>query len=158
MLEVPFMKRFLGLAAMAVLVSAPAVAQDVSQSPSFGTVTLSSGFTPDPRTVRVIAGGAIDASRAASSCAGKIASAPDVRVNWTGGGSALPLVFSSRSSGDTTLVINGPDGRWYCDDDSGGGVNARVAFRSPASGQYDIWIGTYGEEPLQAVLSISEIQ
>ncbi|MFN4297977.1 MAG: peptidase S1 [Brevundimonas sp.] len=151
------MKRILGLAAAAVLVSAPAVAQDFSRSPSFGTVNLSAGFTPDPRTVEVVAGGTINASNAASGCVGRIASAPDVRLNWSGGGS-LPLVFRTRSSRDTTLVINGPDGRWHCDDDSGGGTNARVIFRNAPSGQYDIWIGTYGEQTAPATLVITEIQ
>ncbi len=152
------MKSIVVLAASAVvLAAAPAVAQDYSQSPNFGTVRLSSGFTPDPRTVEVIAGGSIDAGRAASGCAGNISNAPDLRVNWTGGGS-LPLIFSTRSGEDTTLVINGPDGRWYCDDDSGGALNARVRFNNPSSGQYDIWIGTYGQSPAPAVLSISELQ
>jgi len=151
------MKQILGLAAVAVLMSAPAVAQDVSRSPSFGTVNLSAGFTPDPRTGEVVAGGSINASNTASGCNGRIASAPDVRVNWNGGGS-LPLVFRTRSSSDTTLVINGPDGRWYCDDDSGGSLNARVVFRNATSGQYDIWIGTFGEQTAPATLVITELQ
>ena len=151
------MKKILGLAAVAVLVSAPAVAQDFSRSPSFGTVNLSAGFTPDPRTVEVVAGGTIDASRTASGCNGRIANAPDVRVNWNGGGS-LPLIFRTRSGSDTTLVINGPDGRWHCDDDSGGGLNARVIFRNAPAGQYDVWIGTFGDQTAPATLVITEIQ
>lgn len=151
------MQRILGLAAVAVLVSTPAAAQDFSRAPSFGTVNLSAGFTPDPRTVDVVAGGTINASNGASGCVGRIASAPDVRLNWNGGGS-LPLVFRTRSSRDTTLVINGPDGRWHCDDDSGGGVNARVIFRNAPSGQYDVWIGTFGEDTAPATLVITEIQ
>lgn len=151
------MKSIITLAVGAILIATPAAAQDFSQSPNFGTVRLAAGFTPDPRTVDLVAGGGIDAGRAASGCVGNISSAPDVRVNWSGGGN-LPLVFSTRSGSDTTLVINGPDGRWFCDDDSGGGLNARVIFRGAPAGQYDIWIGTFGSQPAPATLSISEIE
>ena len=30
------------------------------------------------------------------------------------------LVFNTYANVDTTLVINGPDGRWYCNDDFNG--------------------------------------
>ena len=58
-----------------------------------------------------------------------------------------------------TLVINGPDGRWYCDDDGGNaGMNPAVRFGSPGSGQYDVWIGTYGNASnQQAQLYVSEL-
>src|SRR5690606_41682480 len=58
----------------------------------------------------------------------------DVRLHWSGGGN-LPLIFSVSSSRDTTLVVNGPNGRWYCDDDSGEGTNPSLRFGSPMAGQ-----------------------
>jgi hypothetical protein len=145
------------LTAAAVAIAAPAAAQDFSQSPTYGTVSLSAGFTPDPRRVNVVAGGSNEASNISSRCAGFIADAPDVRLRWNGGGS-LPLIFTTRSSSDTTLVINGPDGRWYCDDDSGGGLNARVRFNNAQSGQYDIWVGAYRGDYGDAALLISELE
>ena len=36
------------------------------------------------------------------------------------GAGAIEIETTRRSS-DTTLVVNGPDGRWYCDDDGGNG-------------------------------------
>ena len=56
-------------------------------------------------------------------------------------------------------MINGPDGRWYCDDDGGNaGMNPAVRFGSPGSGQYDVWIGTYGNASnQQAQLYVSEL-
>ena len=142
------------LPALAVL-AVPATAQDVSATPNFGSVNLSAGFTPDPRTISVTSGGSISASNVGSSCAGSISNAPDLRLSYTAG--SLPLIISVNSSSDTTLVINAPDGRWYCDDDSGDGVNPSVRFNSPQSGRYEIWVGSYGGGNAQAILAISEV-
>ena len=67
------------------------------------------------------------------------------------------LIISVASGEDTTLVINGPDGQWYCDDDTNG-VNPMVRFESPGSGQYDIYVGHYGQNRgVPARLYISEL-
>ena len=79
-----------------------------------------------------------------------------MRLHWSGGGN-LPLVISVSSNRDTTLVVNGPNGRWYCDDDSGEGLNPSLRFGSPMSGQYDIWIGSYSGDYVSGTLSISEL-
>jgi len=137
--------------------AAPAAAQDYNADPNFGTVDLTSGFTPDPHLVAVRSVGGINAATISRACSGFISNAPDVRLNYTAG--SLPLILSVAADADTTLVVNGPDGSWYCDDDSGvNGLNPMVRFNAPASGQYDIWIGTYGNSRLQpARLHISEL-
>lgn len=132
---------------------------DYSQPPSYGTVSLYAGFAPDPYVVNLDSGGDIDAGQAiGGSCRGYIARAPDVRLNYDAG-SYLPLIISVDSATDTTLVINGPDGQWYCDDDGGDyGLNPSVRWNQPGSGQYDIWVGTYASASLApARLFISEI-
>ncbi|WBQ12821.1 peptidase S1 [Hyphomonadaceae bacterium BL14] len=151
------MIRTLVTAAFAVTALAGvASAQNFSLNPAYGTISLSGGFTPDPRVVNLQAGGSISARNVSSSCAGFIADAPDVRLQFSAG--SLPLIISTRSSADTTLVINGPDGSWYCDDDSGQGFNASIRFNNPQSGQYDIWVGTFSSGSLQSAgLYISEI-
>lgn len=148
--------RLNGLALACALTAAavPAIAQDASQTANFGEVRLSAGFTPDPLVVNMVAGGGIDASRLGNGCVGKISSAPDYQVTYSAG--SLPLVFRTRSGEDTTLVINGPEGRWRCDDDSYGDGDAEVRFNNPSSGVYDIWVGTYGSEPAAANLLITE--
>ena len=65
-------------------------------------------------------------------------------------------MFRTRSSTDTTLIINGPDNRWYCDDDSWGDGDAEVRFNRPASGTYDVWIGTFNGGTASAALLITE--
>lgn len=141
--------------------ASPALAQDFSLAPTYGTVSLSKGFTPDPHRVNLSAGGSIDASRLGGGCTGMIANAPDVRLNWTNSGTnTLPLAISVSARSDTTLVINMPDGSWLCDDDSGNnGLNPLINLPNPQSGQYDIWVGTFGSNStLQpAQLTISEL-
>jgi hypothetical protein len=137
--------------------AAPAAAQDVNADPNFRTINLRTGFTPDPQTVSIRSGGEINASSISSACVGFISSAPDVRLNYTAG--TLPLILSVAASADTTLVVNGPNGSWYCDDDGGvNGNNPMVRFNAPQSGRYEIWIGTYGNSSLQpGQLNISEL-
>ncbi len=135
----------------------PAAAQDFNAQPNFGTVNLTGGFTPDPQVIAVRSGGSIDVQSLSENCRGFISNAPDVRLNYSAGG--LPLILSVNSNADTTLVVNGPDGQWYCDDDGGNrGLNPSLRFDKPTSGRYEIWIGTYGNSSYQdAQLHISEL-
>ena len=147
---------------VAVAAAGSAWAQNVQGNPAYGVVALTSGFTPDPKVINVQSGGDVNSATLNSqahtgTCGGNIATAPDVRLNFTA--AQLPLIISVDSETDTTLVINGPDGHWYCDDDSGQGpLNPAVRFEHPASGQYDIWVGTYRDNQLHpAELNISEL-
>jgi hypothetical protein len=137
--------------------AAPAAAQDANADPNFRTINLRTGFTPDPQVISIRSGGEIDAQSISSACNGFISRAPDVRLNFTAG--TLPLILSVAAGADTTLVVNGPDGRWYCDDDGGvNGNNPMVRFDAPQSGRYGIWIGTFGNTSLQpGELNISEL-
>jgi hypothetical protein len=150
------MKKAFIAAVAAMLASASgAAAQDMTARAAYGSVSLNSGFTPDPHSVSLTAGGSIDASRLGSPCTGSIANAPDYELTYTAG--SLPLYIYVNSSSDTTLIVNGPDGQWYCDDDSNGGVNPQVTFNSPRSGTYDIWVGTFSGGTAAATLHISEL-
>lgn len=154
-----FLRILAATAAMAAVIAAPASAQNFSLNPNYGTVALTSGFSPDPQLISVRSGGNINAQTRNSACRGFITDAPDYRVNFTAGGAGLPLIISAASSADITLVVNGPDGSWHCDDDGGVvGLNPMVIFTAPTSGQYDIWVGTYGSANLQpSTLVVSEL-
>ena len=132
-------------------------AVDPFAAANYGTLNLRSGFTPDPQVVSMRAGGTINAQNVASHCRGYITRAPDLEVTYTGG--SLPLIISVGANTDTTLVINGPDGQWHCDDDGGnGGLNPAVRFNNPRTGTYDIWVGTYSSGASQpATLHVSEL-
>jgi hypothetical protein len=148
----------LHFACIAVVASATAAAQDVSGQPFAGEVRLSAGFQPDPHTVDVIASGSRSASALGAGCAGMISNRPDYRLRYTAG--SLPLIFSAQGSVDLTLVINAPDGQYYCDDDSGPGNNPQYTFSNPQSGAYEVWVGTYSRSSdyPRATLSISELR
>lgn len=143
--------------ASALGISASAQAQDYSAPPSFGSVTLNAGFSPDPHVRNLTAGGSIRAETRFSSCRGSIANAPDYSLYYTAG--SFPLILTVDSNSDTTLVVNGPDAQWYCDDDGAQSpLNPLVRFNNPQSGRYDIWVGTYSQGAgVPATLFISEV-
>ena len=135
----------------------PATAQNINADPNYETIRLNGGFSPDPYAINLQSGGSVNAANISSSCRGYISNAPDVRLFWSSG--SLPLIISVASSSDTTLVVNAPDGSWYCDDDGGvNGLNPALRWNSPMSGRYEIWVGTYGSSSLRsATLHISEL-
>jgi hypothetical protein len=120
-----------------------AAAQNPSANATAGASSHNAGFSPDPITVSIYSGGGIDASRAlGGSCVGMIAEAPDYEFTYRAG--SWPLTFAVDSDYDTSLVINAPDGRWYCVDDSEG-LNPILRWGTPQSGSYDIWVGAVGQ-------------
>jgi len=136
--------------------TAPAMAQNFGLNPTYGTYNLQSGFLPDPQTINIVAGGPINtANTLGGQCRGFAANAPDVRINFTGG-SFSEINFSAFSDTDTTLIVNDPNGNWFCDDDGGNGLNPLIVL-TPISGQYDIWVGTYSSGNAQATLAVSEL-
>lgn len=147
-------------AALLTSAAAPAVAQSTGGTPTYGSVSLTSGFPNDPYNVSVVSGGTVNAAQTlGGACVGFIANAPDFNLYWTAGSGSLPLYISAASSADTTLVINTPDGNWYCTDDGGNtGLNPGLRITNPQSGLYNIWVGTYGNASNNAAtLSISEL-
>ncbi|MDX1494237.1 MAG: hypothetical protein R3253_09270 [Longimicrobiales bacterium] len=143
------------LASVALLGASDLAAQDVSATPTYGSVELTTGFMPDPHVVELTAGGDISVNE--GSCTyGQVAEAPDFDLYYTAT-EANTLYISVIGDGDTTLLVNGPDGRWYCDDDSYGDLDPILAIPKAQSGLYDIWVGTYGEELVSATLYISEV-
>ena len=132
-----------------------AIAQTFSLNPTYGTRGLRPGFTPDPVVVSLTAGGPINTrtSGPAPAC-GHVANAPDFRLNWSGGSN---LFITATSGADVTLLINGPNGAWHCNDDTSG-TNPALSFHGAAAGQYDIWVGTYNAGNAPAVLRISELR
>jgi hypothetical protein len=133
-------------------VGAIAVVMVASSASAQQRVNLRAGFLPDPQQVSVFSGGGNDASNLGRSCVGRISDTPDVVLNYSSSGGRL--AFKVVSNGDTSLVINGPDGRYYCADDSSG-LNPILDWGNAPSGQYDIWVGAVGDAA-SGTLLISE--
>ncbi|MGQ0531753.1 MAG: hypothetical protein ACT4OF_03565 [Caulobacteraceae bacterium] len=150
--------RVLAAAAVVTLMAAPAYAQQINSRAlgTFGQVSLRSGFTPDPHTTSVNAGGPIDVSTVSDRCAGFIAERPSFTLNYRAGD--LPLYVGVVADADTTLVVRGPNRQYMCDDDSGDDLNPVISWDNPRSGRYQIWVGRFGTGDLvPAQLIISEI-
>ena len=147
-------------AAAATFMAAPAYAQNINTGAtgSFGQVQLRAGFTPDPHSVTVSAGGEIDSTRASADCtAGYITSRPQFSLRYTPDG--RPLYIGATSDVDSTIVVRTPNGQWICNDDSDGSLNPLATVTEPRRGRYQIWVGRFGtqSELSPAVLHISEI-
>ena len=156
-------KLFVPIALVGLMFASVAFAQGwLTAEPLYGTYTLNTGFTPDPQSVDVVAGGAEPASNigAPAHCVGSIVSAqPDVRLHYTAG-TTFPLRFYAVSTVDTTLVVNAADGNWYCNDDGAtatAGLNPVVDIPNPPSGQYDIWVGTWAGGTGNATVFVTEL-
>lgn len=131
---------------------------DHTAEPLFARIELAEDFLPDPFNIDLLAGGAEDLGMLVGhGCVGWVnAGQPDVVVSYAAG--EYPLFMFVTAADDTTLAVRDPLGRWHCNDDAFGyGFNPGVEFTDPASGDYAIWVGTYAGEPVDAVLTISEI-
>ncbi|MDP3277894.1 MAG: peptidase S1 [Deltaproteobacteria bacterium] len=117
---------------------------------NYGSTSLRPGFMPDPRSVRIVSGGNIDARtlNLGSGCVGFVTQRPDYIVRLTGRSANLRIYVSipgaaASSRTDTTLLVNTAGGQWRCNDDSYGGANPTVDVPNAGPGQYDIWVGSY---------------
>jgi hypothetical protein len=126
-----------------ILIDTPPPDQlDYTLDANYGSAALAPGFSPDPYSVGMTAGGPVDVSYLGGSCTGFATGAPDFKIHYGTGGSLLRLYFVA-SSGDSTLVVNDPFGNFYCVDDSFGTPNPTIDFNNAAGGTYDLWIGSF---------------
>jgi len=134
-------------------------------TPRHGSVTLKHGFTPDPYSKNLSAGGSVKTELGGVKA--HVGNAPDVKFHYTAevrldGSLPTPLRIFVESKHDTTLLIKLPDGTWVANDDGGGNNNPQLRFGRPQSGWYTIWVGTFGHEKtpvngVSATLRISEL-
>jgi serine protease Do len=130
---------------------------DYTLTPNYGGTTLQAGFTPDPAVVEIISGGDLDVASFGygAECRGYATRQPDYSIRWTGTSSGLRIFFLSQ--GDTVLVINAPNGAWFCNDDSYSTLNPTLDFLNPAEGRYDIWVASFNSgENIRGLLYITE--
>lgn len=129
---------------------------DPFEDPNYGTVRLLAGFLPDPYEVNLTSGGVINVNYLGTPCAGFATEAPDYNLVWSGNADFLRIYFDSND--DTTLVINDPNGSWYCNDDFNG-LDPQISFANPVAGTYNIWVGSYSNnEFITGELNISEFR
>jgi len=132
---------------------APPPIPDIALKPIFGEVTLKAGFNPHVKNLT--AGGPMKTDLGGVKAS--VTKEPSYKLHYTAGKNPLTFLAESKK-GDTTLLINLPDGRWIANDDGGGNLNSMLRFDNPQSGRYDIYVGTYGSSsaPAPATLTIRE--
>jgi len=124
--------------------AAVAVVPAISDAQNFGTVSLNTGFQPDPRMMSGTSGGGTDASNFGSGCRGYVTPQPDHYLFLNTAFTWLRVFV--RSDGDTTMVVRGPFPAMNtrCNDDRFG-LNPAIEGNW-AQGQYHIWVGSYSSE------------
>lgn len=127
--------------------------QNWSLDPTYGGVSLESGFQPDPFRRSMTAGGSSNLSQLGYY--GYVAEAPDFSLNYTSGFFSLTIKVEDTNA-DTVLLVNGPNGSWHFNDDTNG-LDPSITFNNPADGRYDIWIGTFDGNFADSTLVITEL-
>ncbi len=121
---------------------------DVLLPAVFGGERLQAPMSPDPFAVRLEAGGPVRVQQemlpgvvSSGYCTGYVTRAPSFELDWNSRG---PLFLSAIAASDLTLMVNAPDGGWWCDDDGAGDLNPGIVFSDAEPGVYDIYVGAYG--------------
>jgi hypothetical protein len=156
----PLLARLAAAAALLVSATGMAVACPSYNNPTvFGSANIPANFQPDPWVRNVTAGGRVSLQACGFAWAGFTVSRPDFRFNYSGTSptGSLTIALEARSSVDTILLVNTPDGVWHYNDDYRG-TNSALTFTNPQPGQYDIWTGSYSASSNNpAVLIVTEL-
>lgn len=148
---------------------APAAQPNANGQPVSGRLELHGGFESSNGAVeQAVAAGGFDpvsqmdlgkSPEEMFSCPGYVTAAtPTVTLSYMQGESST-LAISASAEADLALLVRAPDGSWSCNDDFDG-MNPLVGFETAQSGQYAIWVATYGVSArgssTAATLTISE--
>ncbi len=136
---------------------------DFNARANFGGGALRTGFTPDPWPFPLSAGGGRnpvevstlgirDAASGDQCSRSFVTRRPDFHFTFTAGTNFPTLRFYvvTGNGADATLLINGANGEWRCNDDHhhegwGNPLMPVIDFHSPPAGRYDIWVGSYDQ-------------
>jgi hypothetical protein len=151
----------ISFAAIALALTVGGCCMGGSSAPAAPINIAGPGFTPDPTTATGLAGGVQQASVLAASdvngnsCVGNI---PLTAQHTVHVGAALPLLrVLVNGSQDSTLVVRGPTGTFYCNDDSGdpgNGLNPVVEIPNAAAGDYQVYVGAYSSDSTLSTYTI----
>lgn len=128
---------------IAVLSTTPAL----SQESNFGEVSLAPGFPPGSVQVVGHTGGSYPLPSIANRdsknkpCYGYGDETPDHIFVLEQDFSNLSILVNSGGK-NTTLVVKGPDGKFYCGDDTGSSEDASLRNLDLPTGSYQLWVGS----------------
>lgn len=116
-------------------------------------MTLNAESVYAPQTMPIVAGGGLDLSQCGSVPGnGYIVPESDFTVAYDALGMGRALEMRVNGTCDTVLLVNAADGQWHFSDDADG-MNPRLRIENARSGQYDVWVGTFGPETCDATIT-----
>jgi hypothetical protein len=107
-----------------------------------------------PNSYNVVAGGNQSLRNCGFSHAGYVISQPDFEFRLDGMESYQSLNIRTSGNCDTILLVNDSTGQWWYDDDGGNGTSSSISINRPASGTWDIWVGTFGSGTCSTTLTL----
>ena len=143
----------------------PPAVLDADAAPQVGVIEAAGGFEASQGaiTVTVDAGGedavdTIDLGPTDAFCAGYVdAGTPTAAIDYDAAGGTGVLTIGASALDDLVLLVQGPDGETFCNDDFDG-TDPLVQVDAPASGTYVVWVGTFGVavDAVDATLTVAE--
>jgi len=142
--------------ASAMLAALPVTAQ--ATCPSYAVsgqpISHSSDEVYAPQSHSVIAGGNIDLASCGSVPGhGNIIENPDFTMMYDAQARGRALELRVDAACDTVLLVNSASAEWHFNDDTNG-LNPAIRIQNAPSGQYDIWVGTFGGATCSATLTV----
>ncbi|WP_417600652.1 hypothetical protein [Pararhodobacter oceanensis] len=126
---------------------------DITAEPAIGRIGFGPDTQIDPRIIFDIEASQTEAFGMGPGCAGFITPArPDLVINAEAGLPQLMVYMASEADG--TLVISGPDGQIYCNDDFEQ-LNPGVMIPNAPAGDYSVFAGTYSGTGGLATLGVT---
>ncbi|WP_242059848.1 hypothetical protein [Oscillatoria sp. FACHB-1407] len=121
----------------------------LAQSANFDSIAIAPGFSAAAGAAQGYTGGSFSLSSLANRdssgnlCLGFSASStPDHLLVLEQNFGSLTLQVDSGGN-DTTLAIQGPDGRILCGDDTGRNKDASIQAGGLSAGTYRVWVGSF---------------
>lgn len=142
-------------AAVSVALAGAAAAQQCPDWQLGGIpITTDADTAWTPQQFPLFAGGTLDLSACASvpGGTGRVTPAPNFTIQYDARDLGRDLEFRVQTDCDTTLLINDSTGTWHFNDDEDGTLQPRLRLPNAPSGQYDVWVGTFGAQSCQATL------
>ncbi|WP_068296574.1 hypothetical protein [Pararhodobacter sp. CCB-MM2] len=154
-----FKQGFLIAAAGAAFSTAMAGAAAAQQCPDWQLggipITTDAETAWVPQQYPLFAGGGLDLNACGTvQGVGRVTPAPNFTIQYDAMTFGRDLEFRVETECDTTLLINDSTGQWHFNDDANGTLQPAMRLPAAASGQYDVWVGTFGSQSCQATLVV----
>lgn len=144
----------LGVLAACAALASPAAAQQCPDWRQNGAgITTDANTLWAPQRYPLTAGGSTDLRNCGEvPGAGHVMSAPDFTIRYDAAGTGHDLDFRVEAQCDTVLLVNDFSATWHYNDDEDATLNPRLRLSGAASGVYDVWVGTWGQQTCPATL------